>query len=144
MGPDRGWAFPGCNSIPLVGETDCKGRSATCSSYKTSCATNCPSLPAANVSGCDGSDIIGCSDWISNVRNSSTEYIPVQSSTGTHTLTSLFCVLCFVFGRLHSNVHPMLTPARLQFWMLTSWIEGEQLQLVRVFRRRGVYSGIGC
>ena len=66
VGPARGWSFPGCNSVPLVGETDCKGRRATCSSFSSTCATNCPSPYATNVSGCDDGASMGCSNWAGN------------------------------------------------------------------------------
>jgi glycine/D-amino acid oxidase-like deaminating enzyme len=51
----RGWAFPGCNASPAVGQTDALGRRAVCSSGDTySCdASTCPSASCADQCGCD-------------------------------------------------------------------------------------------
>ncbi len=51
----RGWAFPGCNASPAVGQTDALGRRAVCSSGDTySCdASTCPSTSCADQCGCD-------------------------------------------------------------------------------------------
>lgn len=51
-GPGRGWAFPGCNSVPNIGVTDVEcDRTATCGpvGYAAGCRlSGCPSQAAFN------------------------------------------------------------------------------------------------
>ena len=65
VGPGEGWGFPGCNAVPKVGQTDCKGRRATCTEtyeFDKDCyIEKCPSASAVAQSGCAVNETtIGC------------------------------------------------------------------------------------